>query len=331
MALEPRTPFRAGGPVTGRTLTPIGGSFTYLADVSEFQPDIADAAYLAWSKAVVIRAMYGDAHDDLAWYGGARRADFHTGGALFVGIYQYVVAGQDAAMQGRALAELVGPLQKGEVLICDLEEGSGNQSGRLTAWYNAVTAYYSGTYGQNISGHLWTYSGLSFSQTSGIAPVDWLADYTSTEPALKHTLWQFSETYNVPGVGTSDCSLFHGTVTQLAALAYGGAVPKPWNAKNWAYVAPRKLTARGGRTTVALDWESPRETVPAWAGTGAVPYPESYTAQIWNGSKLLETRTTTATALQVGSLPKGTFKARVWGNGGPVAPAGAEVAFSTSG
>src|SRR5262249_28973664 len=32
---------------------------TYLADVSEFQPQINDAKYLAWSKAIIIRAAYG--------------------------------------------------------------------------------------------------------------------------------------------------------------------------------------------------------------------------------------------------------------------------------
>src|SRR5258708_12215101 len=50
-----------------------------LADISEFQPSIADAAYLAWSRAIIIRAMYGDAHDDHAWYGGARPAPPHPG------------------------------------------------------------------------------------------------------------------------------------------------------------------------------------------------------------------------------------------------------------
>ncbi len=217
------TPFRAGqvpgmtlemdwlppAAVTGRTL---------LADVSEFQPNVADAAYLAWSKAIVIRACYGTAHDDKAWYGGQRRALLHTGGAQFVGIYQYLVAGQDGAAQANTLHGLVGALQKGEVIIADFEEGGKPM---LTAWYNRMLALgYPGKY-------LWTYSGLNFGQANGALPVQWLAAYQAAEPASPHTLWQFTSSYPVPGVGTCDCSVFHGSITDLAALAYGGIVTPP--------------------------------------------------------------------------------------------------------
>jgi hypothetical protein len=90
MSTKP-VPFRAGrtkGPSIGavdlEALT--AGPQVMCADISEFQPSIADATYLAWSKAIVIRALYGDAHDDGAWYGGARRAALHAGGAQFLGI-----------------------------------------------------------------------------------------------------------------------------------------------------------------------------------------------------------------------------------------------------
>src|SRR5690349_21787089 len=75
------------------------GPSVLLADCSEFQPNISDAAYLAWSKAIVIRAAYGAQHTDRAWFGGQRRELLHAGGARFIGIYQYLVAGQDAAAQ----------------------------------------------------------------------------------------------------------------------------------------------------------------------------------------------------------------------------------------
>jgi hypothetical protein len=191
-----------------------------LADVSEFQPDIADAAYLAWSKAVVIRAMYGDAHDDKAWYGGQRRADLHAGGARFIGIYQYIVAGQPGAAQADALRAIVGDLKAGEVIIADFEEGD---RAVLTAWYNEMHKLY----GPAVYPYLWTYSGLNFAQANGVLPVEWVAAYGQAEPASPHKLWQFTDAYPVPGVGAADCSVYHGTIDQLAALAYGGTVTIP--------------------------------------------------------------------------------------------------------
>lgn len=217
------TPFRAGrhsgiAPEAATPAVTFSGTYTLLADVSEFQPAVADAAYLAWSKAIVIRAAYGDAHDDNAWYGGRRRALLHQGGALFIGIYQYLAPGQDGGAQADALHSLVGGLQAGEVLIADFEAGD---KAMLTAWHNRMIALgYADRY-------LWTYTGLNFGQASGVLPVQWLADYASTEPASAHTLWQFTDSYAVPGVGTCDCSVYHGPVSQLAALAYGDAAAPP--------------------------------------------------------------------------------------------------------
>jgi putative peptidoglycan binding protein/glycosyl hydrolase family 25 len=213
------TPFRAGARpgeaprvLTGVPLT--AAPSVLLADISEFQPDLADAAYLAWSKAIVIRAMYGDAHDDGAWYGGARRADLHAGGAAFLGIYQYVVATQDAATQARALATLLGQMEPGEKIIADMEEGAGPQLARWQAWAQVIR--------DELGDEPWSYSGLYFAQAAGLAPVTWLADYTSTEPAEPHTIWQFTDSYPVPGVGTADCSVYHGTIDSLAALGWQG-------------------------------------------------------------------------------------------------------------
>ena len=208
--------FRAGD----GTLEPAVASSpsVYLADVSEFQPDLVDARYLAWSKAIVIRAMYGDQHDDGAWYGGQRRALLHQGGARFVGLYQYLVAGQDAAAQARAFVSLVGKLQPGELPICDLEEGSGNQWARWQTWKTIVAD------GLGITP--WLYSGLYFASAHGLLP-EWVAAYGQAEPAVPHLMWQFTAGFNVPGIGTCDCSVFHGTIDQLAAHAYGGKPPPP--------------------------------------------------------------------------------------------------------
>lgn len=217
------TPFRAGNmPSQLRPqFTPrFTGTYTLLADVSEFQSSIADATYLTWSKAIVIRCAYGDAHDDKAWYGGQRRALLHQGSARFVGIYQYLVGTQDGAAQAQAFHSLVGAIRPGEVFIADFEEGAKPV---LSAWYNAMLKLY----GTAIAPYLWTYSGLNFGGAAGVLPVDWLAAYQSAEPTSRHKLWQFTSSYNVPGVGSCDCSVFHGSIDQLAALAYAGTAPAP--------------------------------------------------------------------------------------------------------
>jgi len=98
------------------------------------------------------------------------------------------------------------------VFIADFEQGS---HAMLSSWYNAMLSLY----GKGIAPYLWTYTGLSFGQANGALPVQWIADY-STEPSSPHLLWQFTDAYAVPGVGTADCSRFAGTIGQLAAHAY---------------------------------------------------------------------------------------------------------------
>lgn len=215
--------FRAGGQPSGAGIAPqaeLTGTRTLLADVSEFQSSIADAQYLAWSRAIVIRAMYGAAHDDRAWYGGQRRDLLHAGGARFVGVYAYLVAGQPGARQARAFHSLVGAIRPGEVFIADFEEGSRTV---LEDWRAEMLALY----GQAIRPYLWTYTGLYFGEAQSVLPVEWIAAYGQSEPGTPHKLWQFTDSYQVPGVGTCDASVFHGSIDQLAALAYPATAPKP--------------------------------------------------------------------------------------------------------
>ena len=188
-----------------------------LADISEFQPDINDGTYLLWSKAVIIRAAYGARHDDRAWYGGQRRDLLHAGGARFTGIYQYIVAGQDPVTQARELVRLVGALRPGEKIIGDIEEGAGNQARRRDLWAAAIT--------HGLGDDPWIYSGLNYAAAHGLAPAEWVAAYQPAEPAAPHRLWQFTDSFQVPGVGRCDCSVFHGTIDQLAAL--GHQPPRP--------------------------------------------------------------------------------------------------------
>ena len=220
MSFTNSRPFRAGTLTTpsktfDHAAVSAAGPVVYVGDESEFQPDINDAAYLKWSKAIIIRVAYGDQHADHAWYGGQRRQLLHAGGARFLGIYQYLVSGQPGAAQAQAFHNLAGPIQKGEVFIADFEEGSHQM---LTDWYNKMIALY----GNGIAPYLWTYTGLYFGKTNNAANAQWIAAYGQNEPTGPHKLWQFTDRFSVPGVaGVSDCSIYHGTIDQLAALAHG--------------------------------------------------------------------------------------------------------------
>lgn len=259
-------PFRAGGEAAAAAhalALPRPAPQVLLADISEFQPDIADAAYLAWSKAIVIRAAYGGAHDDRAWYGGQRRALLHQGGVRFLGIYQYLVAGQDGAAQADAFHRLVGHVRPGEVLVADFEEGTHSV---LTAWYNRMlTLGYPARY-------LWTYSGLNFGAANSALPVEWIAAYGQGEPDSPHKLWQFTSSFRVPGVGAADCSVFHGTIDQLAALACQAPGTQPAPA---AFGPPRNLTVRAGDSSVMVERCDPPAGGPA---------PDHYEISVFTGS-----------------------------------------------
>jgi GH25 family lysozyme M1 (1,4-beta-N-acetylmuramidase) len=207
-----------------------------LADVSEFQPDIDDAAYAKFSQAIIIRAMYGSDHVDKAWYGGARRADLHKAGMRFVGIYQYIRADQSPIVQARAFLGLIGNLRAGERLYGDLEEGAGIQTARWRAWAQVI---------KNATGEEpGCYSDLAFALAHGLTP-EWVAAFGDEEPSIPHKLWQLSDSHQFPGIpGVCDCSRFNGPIEQLAALAWqpaaaparpaAPAAPKPESVPaNW--------------------------------------------------------------------------------------------------
>ena len=229
MTVPVPVPFRAGR--TGETpplaaaaamaaVPEFASSVVLLADCSEFQPDIADTAYLRWSQAIVVRALYGT-RVDKAWYGGARRDALHAGGARFVGIYAYIRGDQDVTAQAKALISLLGTLRPGEKVIADIEEGPGSQQARWVTWAKVIDAA--------LHDPPWDYSGLSFAAAHGLQPVTWVAAYGPREPEPPHQLWQFTDAFTVPGVGTADCSVFHGTIDDLAALAYQGERPQGWH------------------------------------------------------------------------------------------------------
>lgn len=204
------------------------------ADCSEFQRNI-DAAYLKWSRAIIIRAAYGDAHDDRAWYGGDRRKFLHDNGVKYLGFYQYLVAGQDITAQARAFCRLIGTMRPGEDLYADIEEGSGNLQQAWRTWALVVH--------DELGWAPSSYSGSFFARDHGLEPVKWVASYGTAEPSAPHLWWQFTDAFAVPGIGTSDCSVFHGGYPDLLAHAYGGT-SQPVNppATSWTETLIANLT-----------------------------------------------------------------------------------------
>lgn len=181
-----------------------------IADYSEFQGAVHPAA----NQVVIIRAHNGYRAD---YHWAENRANAHAAGCPAVGIYQYLAAERDPAAQAGELLQLIGRLQPNEWLICDLEEGAGDEQPRWKAWRTTVMA---------ATGRPpWLYSGLSFSEGHNLDP-DWLAAYQGTEPtALAHKLWQDSDVYPWPW-GRADASVFDGTLPEFLAAA-GIGLPEP--------------------------------------------------------------------------------------------------------
>jgi len=197
--------------------------------------------------AAIIRACYGADHPDVVFAKlRAAASDF-----AFLGIYCYLVAGQDPVSQAQAFLKITGKLAPHEVPILDLEEGDGDQASRADQWATLVD----GATGRKS----WLYSGLDFAESHGLAPVfdgprhTWVAAYRPGEPSLGHTLWQSTngtEGVNVtnwPGCGRCDTNVYHGSLTQLAALTPGGTVPAVPVITRWVTAGLGSLAQLAGR------------------------------------------------------------------------------------
>lgn len=186
-----------------------------IPDVSEYQGSINWRTLVAAGyPAAIIRAHNGTRADN-EW--ATNRAGAHAAGITALGIYQYVSATVDPVVQANQLCDLIGSLRPGEWPICDLEVGAGDQSARAHAWYTTVAGRLHDAAGEEL------YSDTSFWAEHNLSSAGfgraWVAAYGSTEPAIKHDLWQFSESHSFPGVsGPCDANLFTGTIADLLAL-----------------------------------------------------------------------------------------------------------------
>ena len=215
-----------------------------IPDVSEFQaPSNGNAPNWAGIKAqnggaAIIRVGYGNAHLDHMFV--SNYTDLKANGFDFIGLYHYLRADQDVISQAVAFCNWVGPvssLAPGSIPMLDLEEGSGNQSGRADQWFAIVDAHF-GLDKLSLDKRSWIYSGNSFANTQGLAPIfnsarhSWVASYKATETGLlPHTLWQSTDgrvganRTNWSGCGFVDTSITSHSLSDLAAMAYQPGVP----------------------------------------------------------------------------------------------------------
>lgn len=214
-----------------------------LPDVSEFQSGSSAPDWAGIKQknggAGICRVGYGDAHLDkmfLSNYTFMKQNKFR-----FMGLYQYLRAGQDPKAQASAFCNWIGPrsaVAPGTVFILDLEEGDGDQSGRANAWLGFVDHFY-GLDTQPLNKRSWLYSYTSFVAQHNLGGIfasarhTWIAAYQATPPAVGHTLWQSTDgksganITNWPGCGRIDTSVHDGTLATLSADAWPAVADPP--------------------------------------------------------------------------------------------------------
>jgi GH25 family lysozyme M1 (1,4-beta-N-acetylmuramidase) len=205
-----------------------------LPDISEFQGFVAHQALVDGCRAeygaaiVIARVCYGAGHvDDQA----DRNIDgLRAAGVDALGLYAYLVAGQDPVVQADTFCRVIqahGGLRRNEFIVCDDEEGSGDQSGRVDAFLERANAVLQASASQD----MW-YSGLYFALAHHLEAARghrWIASYGTAEPiAVSHDLWQYADAASFPGVsGPCDASVFHGSLADFLAIIGDTPTPAP--------------------------------------------------------------------------------------------------------
>jgi hypothetical protein len=191
-------------------------------DIAEHQETFDGQAYFAAHRSLIVRAHNGYRRDRL-W---PARRDYVRGFPFTaVGYYQYMVADRDAAQQAREFRDAVGPLRANEFVICDCEEGQGDQRPRVQAWFEIADAW---------AGFRATlYSGEAFcnEHLGGWAAwrrPRWIAAYRKDEPTEPHELWQYTDVARFLGLpGPVDGNWFHGSDEQFLQTMRPGSRPTP--------------------------------------------------------------------------------------------------------
>lgn len=184
-----------------------------IGDVNDFHPVTDWAAYAAFSPVLVAKATQGTSFVAQT-FGAMRQGAAHAGLQAF-GMYHFYEPGVDPVAQAKHAVATIGRLASNPVewLILDVETGDDMTS------YHAFCAYADEALGRRT----WLYGGRQLTAQQTSRP-RWIARYydqrpdPAGQPGIGETLWQFADSYAVPGVGSGDCSVYRGTVEQFLAV-----------------------------------------------------------------------------------------------------------------
>ncbi|MDP8960829.1 MAG: peptidoglycan-binding protein [Actinomycetota bacterium] len=197
-------------------------------DVSHHQRRIDwHAVKAAGYTFAIIRASYGGGPTDLD-----RNYHLHRDGAreagLVLGHYHYAYpTGPDAIDEADHFIRTVGAVPPGELVVLDLEEGSGD----ISRWALQFLGHVEKAHGRRPI----LYGYPAFLQVSALDPHCalcplWVAHYNVQQPSVpppwrSAVLWQQSKTGQVPGVA-GDCDV-NIALADVPVECFGGAVEIP--------------------------------------------------------------------------------------------------------
>lgn len=187
-----------------------------IADVNDAHTVTDWPAYAAFSPVLIAKATQGTSFVSTTF--AAQRAGAAQAHLAAFGMYHFWQPGDDPVAQAEHAVATIGSLRSTplEWLILDVESGDDIGS------YHAFCEYADAQLGRRT----WLYGGRQLTAAQTTRP-RWIARYydekpdPAGQPDIGEVLWQFADSYAVPGVGAADCSVFHGTVEQFLAKVKG--------------------------------------------------------------------------------------------------------------
>lgn len=185
-----------------------------IADVNDAHTVTDWGAYATFSPVLIAKATEGTSFVSPLF--AAQRAGAAKAGLKAFGIYHFWSPGVDPVAQAKHCVATVGKLHDKplEWLVLDVEQGDD------MAAYHQFCVHADQALGRKT----WLYGGTQLTAAQTPRP-RWIARYydqrpdPAGQPDIGEVLWQFADSYPVPGVGAADCSVYHGDVAQFVALA----------------------------------------------------------------------------------------------------------------
>lgn len=181
-----------------------------IADVNDAHPVTDWGKYAAFSPVLIAKATQGTTF--VAPTFAEHRAGAAKAGLKAFGMYHFWQPGDDPLAQAEHAVATIGSLRAEplEWLVLDVESGTD------MADYHAFCLHADAALGRTT----WLYGGQQLTAAATARP-RWIARYYDQTPNPAHapdigeTLWQFADTYPVPGVGPADCSVYRGALAGL--------------------------------------------------------------------------------------------------------------------